>query len=183
MAALEDLITAVNANTAELQRLVDRTEKLVALRTEAIETVKSSAAPEKKAEKPKAEAKPKAEKPAAEEKPKAEPTAATSLDPSTLQAVVDGDDIPDADYMKSAVAGFINYGGTEESPVSGDDREARKAQVKELLANPKVDAKTVAEIREGVRKAFLKKIIAWMQEIDAAKAAPEAGGDSDVDDL
>lgn len=183
MAALEDLITAVNANTAELQRLVDRTEKLVALRTEAIETVKSSAAPEKKAEKPKAEPKPKAEKPAAEEKPKADPKPASPVDPDALQATVDGGDTPDADYMKSAVAAYINYGGSEESPVGGDEREARKAKVKELLANPKVDAKTVAEMREGVRKAFLKKIIAWMQEIDAAKAAPESGADSDVDDL
>ena len=178
MAALEQLIEAVKAQTAETQRLISVTEKLVTLRTEAIDHVKQAAAPaEKPAAKPKAE--PKAEKP--KEEPNPAPAAATPVQNDvTLDQVRDaigGSDTPAPDFMKKVVAAYVNWGGTEATPISTEEREARKTKIKELLAHPKVNAPNVAGIPEGARKAVLKKLAEWIEALAPTSATDE------VDDL
>jgi hypothetical protein len=187
MAALEDLMKAMEANTAELQRNTAAMEKLVSLRTEAIDHVKQVAAPAEKpaaaakAEKPAAAAK--AEKPAAEPKTEAAPAKAPA-DPvqndvteADIAAAIEATEIPTPDFMKKVVAAYVGWGGTAEAPVSTDEREVRKGKVKDILANPKVNAKSVADISEGARRAVLKKLQAWIAEIQPAASSDE------VDDL
>jgi hypothetical protein len=183
MAALEELVQAVNANTAEVQRLTAITEKLLALRADAIESVRSAAeapakepkAPAKKTEKPAADA-PKADAPAkATEAPKAA-LEAVSLD--TMRGVIAGDVEATDDLMKSIGASYANWGGSEESPVSKEDRVARLKNVKAILDNPKVAAATLAETKPNVRKAVVKKIVEFIEAL-----APVAAEEVEVDDL
>ena len=177
MAALEQLIEAVKAQTAETQRLISVTEKLVTLRTEAIDHVKQTASPAEKASAKKTE--PKAEKPA--EKPKEEVKTAPSpvTNDITLEQIKEsiGGDTPAPDFMKQVVAAYVNWGGTENEPVSTDEREARKTKIKELLAHPKVNAPNVAGVPEGARKAVLKKLAEWIEGLAPAVTNEE------VDDL
>lgn len=182
MAALEDLIEAVKAQTAETQRLISVTEKLVMLRTEAIDHVKQAAAPaEKPAPKAKAEpktAEPKAEAPKEEVKAAAATPVANDITLDMIREAIADGETPPAEFMKKVAAGYINWGGSEEAPVSTEEREARKAKVKELLAHPKIKADTVAAIPEGARKAALKKFVEWIEAL-----APAAVADEEVDDL
>jgi hypothetical protein len=186
MAALEDLIEVVKAQTAETQRLVAVTEKLVSLRTEAIDHVKQAAAPaaEKPAAAPKKVAEPKVAAPAAEKPAEAQKTAAPTPSPvendvtlDDVRGAIAGSGTPDPEFMKKVVAAYVNWGGTEDAPVSTEEREARKAKIKELLAHPKVNAPNVAGIPEGARKAVLKKLAEWIEALAPVEATEE------VDDL
>lgn len=102
MAILEDLLKALQENT-------EVTKNLIALRTEAIETVKSAAA---------TTAKPKGE-------PKADTTATTTTTTTTAAA----SSIDAAVYGKIAEAIGAYVGGSERE----DERTARKLKIKALL--------------------------------------------------
>jgi len=196
MAALEELVQAVNANTAEVQRLTAITEKLLALRADAIESVRSAAevpvketkAPAKKsadkpAEKTATEAAPEVKEPekvaeAPAKAPEAPKAAVAAVSMDTMRGVIAGEVEATDDLMKSIGASYANWGGSEEAPISKEDRVARLKNIKGILDNPKVAAPTLAETKANVRKAVVKKIVEFIEAL-----APAAAEEAEVDDL
>ncbi len=181
---LEELLKALNANTAELQRNTAITEKLAALRADAIETVKTEAS---KTEAPKT-TKPKADSPKTtakvEDAPKEEKPAASNVPASmTLEQIAQiasGEVVATDDMMRALGATFVTYGGTEEKPVDGDERKARMVKVKTLLANEKVAAASLAETKPNVRKAVAKKFVEWITELTPPPADEDDAGEIDL---
>lgn len=172
--ALAELSKRVAALTDEVQKNNAITQNLLEARTEAIESVRTAAAkPAKaeKAEKPAAEEKKPAaeekkvepEKPAAEEKqPEPEKPAA-----KPVTSIPAADDLSN-DALKAHVAYFINFGSSDENPLSKEDRDLRMGKVRSVLENPKVNAKTVAEVPDNTRKAFRKKINDFIAELETS---------------
>lgn len=186
--ALEQELAALRD---EMQKLTAVTTKLLETRVEAIETVRSAAAP---APKPAAAAKKDAEKPAPEkteattetapvkevEKPAPEKKAA-AVAPAEAQAE---DDLSD-DALKAHVAYYVNFGTSDDAPLTKEEREARMTKVRGVLDHEKIKAKTVAEVPQNARKAFRKKINEFIAEIEASGqlTAPAEAAAGEVDDL
>ena len=186
--ALEQELAALRD---EVQKLTAVTTKLLEVRTEAIETVRSAAAPEKKAvtapkkdvEKPAPE---KAETPAEAapaketEKPVPEKKVAAAA-PTEIPAE---DDLSD-DALKAHVAYYVNFGTSDDAPLTKEEREARMAKVRGVLDHEKIKAKTVAEVPQNARKAFRKKIAEFIAEIESngPLTAPAEAAAGDLDDL
>lgn len=184
--ALEQEVAALRD---EIQKLTAVTTKLLETRVEAIETVRAAAAPEKKAapkaEKAKEEA-PKAEAPKAEAPKEEAPKTEKQPEKQPLSSPLADDDYTDAG-LKTHVSQYVNLGGSEATPITKEEREARMAKVRETLAHEKIQAATVAEVPEKLRKAFRKKINDYMAEIKEngwlTAAADEAAEADEVDDL
>lgn len=186
--ALEQEVAALRD---EVQKLTAVTTKLLEVRTEAIETVRSAAAPEKK---PAAAAKKEAEKPAPEkaegpaeaapvkeaEKPAPAKTAAV-VAPTEAPAE---DDLSD-DALKAHVAYYVNFGTSDDAPLTKEEREARMTKVRGVLDHEKIKAKTVAEVPQNARKAFRKKVNEFIAEIETngPLTAPAEAAAGEVDDL
>ncbi|WP_108129369.1 hypothetical protein [Gemmobacter caeni] len=174
MPALEDLTAALTANTAEIQRLTAITEKLLAVRTDAIETVKSAAAPvdkpatSKKTEKP-------AETAAASAEEKPQPASAPpKITIDELNAIISGEKKASDDDMRAMGAFYVTFGGTDTDPVPQDEAKRRMATVRtEILAHPKIKAETMATVPENMRKAAAKKIGDLIAAISAPAADPD----------
>lgn len=182
--ALEQELAALRD---EMQKLTAVTTKLLETRVEAIETVRSAAAP---APKPAAAAKKDAEKPAPEkteattetapvkevEKPAPEKKAAAEAQAE--------DDLSD-DALKAHVAYYVNFGTSDDAPLTKEEREARMTKVRGVLDHEKIKAKTVAEVPQNARKAFRKKINEFIAEIEASGqlTAPAEAAAGEVDDL
>lgn len=187
--ALEEKLDALRD---EVQKLTAVTTKLLETRVEAIETVRTAAAPaaakpaavKKEAEKPapeKVEAP--AEKPAPEkeaEKPAPE-TKPAAVAPSEAPAE---DDLSD-DALKGHAAFYVTYGTSNDAPLTKDERDARMAKVRAVLDHEKIKAKTVAEVPQNARKAFRKKINEFIAEIETngPLTAPAEAAAGEVDDL
>ena len=150
--ALEQEIAALRD---EIQKLNAVTTKLLEARTDAIETVRAAAAPEKKA----------ADKPKVTEKAEAPKEEAKKPAPESLSSPLADDDFTDAG-LKTHVAKYINHGVTAENPMTKEEREARMEKVRGVLAHEKIAAATVAEVPQKLRKAFRKKIADYITEID-----------------
>ena len=186
--ALEQEVAALRD---EIQKLTAVTTKLLETRVEAIETVRAAAAPEKKAapkaEKPKEEA-PKEEAPKTEKQPAPKEEApkeeAPKAEKQPLSSPLADDDFTDAG-LKTHVSQYVNLGGSEATPITKEEREARMAKVRETLAHEKIQAATVAEVPEKLRKAFRKKINDYMAEIKEngwLTAAAEDGASAEEED-
>lgn len=192
--ALEQELAALRD---EVQKLTAVTTRLLETRVEAIETVRTAAAPaaakpaatKKEVEKPapeKAEApaeKPAPEKPAPEkeaEKPAPE-TKPAAVVPSEAPAE---DDLSD-DALKGHAAFYVTYGTSDDAPLTKEERDARMAKVRGVLDHEKIKAKTVAEVPQNARKAFRKKINEFIAEIEAngPLTAPAEAAAGEVDDL
>ena len=163
--ALEQELAALRD---EMQKLTAVTTKLLETRVEAIETVRSAAAPTPKADKAdKPKAAPKAEEPKAEtpkaEEPKAE---APKAEKQPLSSPLADDDLTDAG-LKTHVARYITLGASDATPMTAEERTARMAKVKEVLAHEKIKAESVSTVPQNVRKAFRKKISDFEAEITA----------------
>jgi hypothetical protein len=186
--ALEQEVAALRD---EVQKLTAVTTKLLEVRREAIETVRSTAAPEKKTV---AETKKAAEKPAPEkvevsaeaapvkeaEKPAPEKTAAV-VTPTEAPAE---DDLSDG-ALKAHVAYYVNFGTSDDAPLTKEEREARMTKVRGVLDHEKIKAKTVAEVPQNARKAFRKKVNEFIAEIETngPLTAPAEAAAGEVDDL
>lgn len=173
MASLEQ---AIDALRDEVQKLTAITTKLLDVRADAIETVKNAAAsPTKATKKPEPE---KAE-PAKEEVAKAEPE---KVEREVATQTPDADDLGD-DAMKEHVASYVNF-GYDDGAMPKEEREARMTKVKEVLAHPKVNAKTVAEVPQNARNAFRKKIDSFIDEIkENGPLTGKADASADLDDI
>lgn len=185
--ALEQELAALRD---EMQKLTAVTTKLLEVRTEAIETVRSAAAPaakpaatKKEVEKPapeKAEA-PVETAPAKEvEKPAPEKKSAPVV---STEAPAE-DDLSD-DALKAHVAYYVNFGTSDDAPLTKEEREARMTKVRGVLDHEKIKAKTVAEVPQNARKAFRKKINEFIAEIETngPLTAPAEAAAGEVDDL
>lgn len=170
----------LSALTAEVQRLTAVTEKLVSLRVDAIETVRAEAAPaptvksaaasKKAAEAPAADANPAAA--AAEAKPAAAPPKIT-LD--EMKEIVAGTREASDDDMRASGAFYVTFGGSDTAPVPKDDATARINKVRSaILEHEKIKAKTLAEIDPKMRRAAVKKIVEFVEELQAQPEAAEA---------
>lgn len=140
----------IAALTEAVVALTDITTKLHSLRADAIEQVTAAAKPgaAKKA------AAAKADEPAAEPKAeaKAEAPAADAPTPEFLK-------------MKKSVADFL--GGSERE----EEREARKAKVRELLANPKVAATKLEDVKPELYPAIESAMTRLIAAGDLTKPA------------
>lgn len=152
----------IAALTEAVVALTDITTKLHSLRADAIEQVTAAAKPgaAKKA------AAAKADEPAAE--PKAEPKAEAKAEAPAADAPT-----PEFLKMKKSVADFL--GGSERE----EEREARKAKVRELLANPKVAATKL----EDVKPELYPAIESAMTRLIAAGDLTKPAGSEDPLDL
>jgi|TARA_R100000935_G_C2749300_1_gene129072 hypothetical protein len=122
--ALEDEIKSLKETVAQL---VDVTKELLAVRTEAVETVRTAAAPKTTGAKATA---------AAEAKP-----AASSTDASTISVEV-------GEKMSAAIAGYI-AGATRD-----EERAARKDKIKALLRHDQIvrpEFKAVTETYDALQ--------------------------------
>ena len=186
--ALEQELAALRD---EVQKLTAITTKLYETRVEAIETVRSAA--EKPAAAKPAAAKPtpeKAEAPvekAAPEKAAPEKVEAPAEKKSApVSAGIPAEDDLSDEALKGHVAYYVNFGTSDDAPLTKEEREARMTKVRGVLDHEKIKAKTVAEVPQNTRKAFRKKIAEFIAEIEAngpltAPAKAEAAGD--LDDL
>lgn len=173
MPALEDLTAALNANTAEIQRLTAITEKLLAVRTDAIETVKSAAAPADKPATSKKTEKPAETAASAEEKPQPA-SAPPKITIDELNAIIAGEKKASDDDMRAMGAFYVTFGGTDTDPVPQEEAKRRMATVRtEILAHPKIKAETMATVPENMRKAAAKKIGDLIAAISAPAADPD----------
>lgn len=156
-AALAELTAGVAAQTAATKELTDITNKLYALRADAIETVRGAAAsPGKAKDKP-------AEKPA-------EKTAAETV----------ADDKPAASESMTEVQRVVgDYVGAE--GISEEERKARKGKVAEVLAHPKVNAKKVSEIPAGLEKAVIKAVTTLAEKGNVLADEPSAEDEDEPD--
>ncbi|MFC7704847.1 hypothetical protein ACFQXB_11635 [Plastorhodobacter daqingensis] len=153
---ISELIAATKAQTAETQRLIGVSEKLYKLRAEAIEIVKSEAAPAEKKATPAKTSEKVADKPAADE-PKANISASPEdrKDPAVeTPAATDG--FSDED-LKEKIKEYVAVD-------DADERKARAAKVKEILG--KVGAKTAPEVPAEKRKAFVNTINKFLKEVE-----------------
>lgn len=144
----------IAALTEAVVALTDITTKLHSLRADAIEQVTAAAKPG--AAKPGAAAK--ADEPAAE--PKAEPKAETKSEAPAADAPT-----PEFLKMKKSVADFL--GGSERE----EEREARKAKVRELLANPKVAATKLEDVKPELYPAIESAMTRLIAAGDLTKPA------------
>lgn len=174
MPALEDLTAALTATTAEIQRLTAITEKLLAVRTDAIETVKSAAAPADKPATSKKTEKP-AETASASVEEKPQPASAPpKITIDELNAIISGEKKASDDDMRAMGAFYVTFGGTDTDPVPQDEAKRRMATVRtEILAHPKIKAETMATVPENMRKAAAKKIGDLIAAISAPAADPD----------
>jgi len=153
----------IAALTEAVVALTDITTKLHSLRADAIEQVTNAAKP---GAAKKAAAAAKADEPAAE--PKAEPKVEAKAD-----APAANEPTPEFLKMKKSVADFL--GGSERE----EEREARKAKVRELLANPKVAATKL----EDVKPELYPAIESAMSRLIAAGDLTKPAGAEDPLDL
>jgi hypothetical protein len=150
---------------AAIAELTEVTKQLLALRTEAIETVKSAAVP--------ATGKGKASRPAEE----AETADAAAETKRQISDNPEDRTEAHADPIKKAIT---DYMGVEDA----EERAACKAKVAEIMA--KVGAKKHTEIPAGKHKAFLNtmaKLIAAGDLIQKDEAPEGEEGDESDDDL
>jgi len=145
----------IAALTEAVVALTDITTKLHSLRADAIEQVTAAAKP---GAAKKAAAAAKADEPAAE--PKAEPKAGAKAD-----APAAGEPTPEFLKMKKSVADFL--GGSERE----EEREARKAKVRELLANPKVAATKLEDVKPELYPAIESAMARLIAAGDLTKPA------------
>lgn len=146
----------IAALTEAVVALTDITTKLHSLRADAIEQVTAAAKPG--AAKKAAAAAAKADEPAAE--PKAEPKAETKSEAPAADAPT-----PEFLKMKKSVADFL--GGSERE----EEREARKAKVRELLANPKVAATKLEDVKPELYPAIESAMTRLIAAGDLTKPA------------
>ena len=153
----------LEALTAAVLKNIEVTENLIALRTEAIETVKSTAAP-------------KASGKAATTKAADVPnTAAASAAPNTSAAEAPATDNGSAyDEAKEQVATYTKGSDRKE------EQQARKEKVRWLLRHPKLvkpeladntDSFAVTDIAEGNIAAFIKNVKALIEKGDLTQPA------------
>ena len=179
--ALEE---AIDALRDEVQKLTTITKALLEVRTEAIETVRSAAAPATKpaAAKNVEKGDAQAEKNPAPEK--AEAPAEKKPAPAKAEAPAEDDTSDDA--LKGHAALYVNFGASDDEPLTKEERDARMTKVRSVLDHEKIKAKTVAEVPQNARKAFRKKINEFIVELEAngpLTAPAEAETASEVDDL
>lgn len=148
----------IAALTEAVVALTDITTKLHSLRADAIEQVTAAAKPgaAKKA------AATKADEPAAE--PKAEPKAEAKAE-AKADAPAANEPTPEFLKMKKSVADFL--GGSERE----EEREARKAKVRELLANPKVAATKLEDVKPELYPAIESAMTRLIAAGDLTKPA------------
>lgn len=145
----------IAALTEAVVALTDITTKLHSLRADAIEQVTAAAKP---GAAKKAAAAAKADEPAAE--PKAEPKAEAKA-----EAPAADEPTPEFLKMKKSVADFL--GGSERE----EEREARKAKVRELLANPKVAATKLEDVKPELYPAIESAMTRLIAAGDLTKPA------------
>lgn len=141
----------IAALTEAVVALTDITTKLHSLRADAIEQVTAAAKP---GAAKKAAAAAKADEPAAEPKAEAKADAPAADEPT-----------PEFLKMKKSVADFL--GGSERE----EEREARKAKVRELLANPKVAATKLEDVKPELYPAIESAMARLIAAGDLTKPA------------
>jgi hypothetical protein len=174
------LEAAIKENTEALSKLLTATERLIGLRTEAVETVKAAAAPAPAAAKA---AKPKDAPPAAEE-----PKANISATPEDRQPSASATDLEDAAMkhpLGKLIIDYVKNGYPEDHPQAAQERAARLQKVKalygaisEALTKAKGTPVTIAsftDIPEANHAQIIKKLedfIAAPALVITAAAAP-----------
>lgn len=151
-------------------KLLDVTERLLATRTEAIETVKAVAAAEpkgkpatsapKKTEEVKKADEPKKTEVAEEPKPNISVSPEDRVDPAIAAA--------EQHPVGKAIVDYVSTGYNEAHPQAAEERKSRSERVKELYAKLggqiKVEVKSYNDIPEQYHGAVLKKIAELVAE-------------------
>lgn len=174
-AALAELTKEIRELKEDVRKSNDLNERMIGLKAEAIETVKTTAAKPEAAEKPKAAPKQKAEEPKAEE-PKAEetkPEEAPKVEEPKAEA-------PKLDPLGQAIADYVTKGYDSADPMAKEERAARSQKVKDIFAAvAKKKGITVAkhsDIPEDMHGSVLKTLAARAAEgnLVIGKASEEA---------
>lgn len=153
-AAIAEQTKAIGILTEAVNKSNDLAERMIGLKTEAIETVKATAAP--------TEAKPKATTTAKPTETKADPAPA----PETTKA--DKPVEKELDPIAQAISAYVGEGYDSAHAQAADERKARSAKVKEIFAaiagKAGVEVKKHTEIPEAFHGAFLKTLAKRVEE-------------------
>lgn len=162
--SLEALIAE---NTAVQKELLAATRELIAIRTEAIETVRSQAEKPKSA--PRAA---KTEKPVEDDAPKANISQSPEdrKDPAADGSAAPAD--PTLDDVSAAVKGYIGEVAREEEQAARKARVAGWLKEKKLTKIPDLPAKHFG--------GFIKMIGKWQAEGELTSAEPETADEDDM---
>lgn len=170
--SLEALITE---NTKAMVNLTDAlnksnelAERTISLKSEAIETVKATAA-----------------KPAAENK-KADKSTATekAAEAPKTEEKASEPEAPMADPVADAIKSYVGTGYDAAHPQAADERKARSAKVKEIFAviaqKAGKEVKNHADIPEAMHGAFLKTIAKRAEEGNLVIGKTAEGEEEDL---
>ena len=175
--SLEAAIAELNKNILNLTESVNKSndlaERMIGLKSEAIETVKATAT--------KPAAAPKADKPA--ESPKAE---APKAEPEAPKTEAEKPAAAPLDPIGQAISDYVGTGYDAAHPQAAEERKARSAKVKEIFGviagKAGVEVKKHTDIPEKFHGPFLKTIAARAGEGNLViKAEAEAGAEAEDD--
>lgn len=173
MSDIQNLVDALDRNTASNEKLQVTTQALLDLRTDAIEQVRAAAAPKggKKTDSPAATVTTN-EAAAATNAADATTTAtATITNEASARAGADAE----LTEAQKVIGQYVN-GAAEGSP----EREARKAEVLKVLAHPKVAVTAASKIPEAMIPAVVKAVNTL---IGKGNVIPDAPAEEVVEDL